>query len=73
MNRTELINAARLSTRIMNLEIAIEDTERMIAEYRLILADDNQPEHHRCSTRSVESYSVRLAALRSELFELCAA
>ena len=73
MTRTELINAARLSTRIMSLEIAIEHAERQIAGYRLILADDDQPEHHRCSARSVESYSVRLAALKSELSELRAA
>ena len=73
MTRTELINAARLSTRIMNLEIAIKDAESMIAESRRLLADDDQPEHHRCSARSVESYSVRLAALKSELSELRAA
>ena len=72
MNRTERINAARLATRIMSLEIAIEHTQSLIVGFRRILADDEQDSHYQAAI-DLEEYGVHLAALKSELSNLRAA
>lgn len=70
MTRTERINAARLATRIMSLEIAIEDTESLIVGFRRILADDEQDIFHYQAAIDLEAYGERLANLTSELKNL---